>query len=78
MNGEVCCILGICCPPQERAAALAKELCHDEKSPLCGDPEQAQLVAEYIFSHFDLAPAGKLQPLVAFVAGMAKGQQKKA
>lgn len=73
MNGEVCCILGICCPPQQRAAALAKELCHDLDSPLCGDPEQAAQVAEYIFKHFDLAPAGKLQPMVAAVAALAKG-----
>lgn len=72
MNGEACCILGICCPPQERAAALAKELCHDPESPLCGDPEAAEAVAAYIFKHFDLAPAGTLTPLVSAVAARAK------
>lgn len=72
MNGEVCCILGICCPPAQRAEALAKSLSTDAESPLHGQPDEAEAVATYLFKHFDLAPAGKLQPLVAAVSAMAK------
>ena len=78
MNGEVCCILGVCCPPpspealaeggDKRAKALAKEMVKDG---IVGE-EKAQKVADWIFKHFDLAEAGTLQPFVASIAKHAK------
>lgn len=63
-NGIRCCILQVCCPPPppvspaapsprvspEAVAALAKEL-----EPVTGD---ARGVANFIFEHYDLVPAG--------------------
>lgn len=69
MNGEVCCILGICCPPEQRTAALAQELVNDG---VVGTMAEAHAVAAYIFKHFDLAPAGALLPLVQQVAQHAR------
>lgn len=80
MNGEICCILQVCCPPEARAEALAKEM----KKDLVGirslhvrrmSKEHEQVledVSEYIFKHFDLAPAGTLGPLVTAITAKAK------
>ena len=72
MNGEVCCILGVCCPPENRAAALSKELASDPASPLSGDTERADRVAVFLLKHFDFAPAGTLDGFVKAIAGHAK------
>lgn len=69
MNGHVCCILGICCPPQSDAQrdALASEL---EKEGLTrSDAEKASAA---ILKHFDLAPAGSLARFKADIARMAR------
>jgi len=59
MNGEVCCILGVCCPPgsEAQAASLAKEMVKDG---VCSENPEAQRVAAWVLKHFDLAPAGTL------------------
>lgn len=59
MNGEICCILGVCCPPgsDAQAAALAKEMVNDG---VCSENPEAQRVAAWMLKHFDLAPAGTL------------------
>ncbi len=77
MNGEVCCILGICCPPENRAVALSKELSTDPSSPLYNNPELADRVAVHLFKFFDFAPAGTLTPLVSAVTTMAKAHKDK-
>lgn len=79
MNGEVCCILGICCPPEARGAALATEMVKDNVFDgrfNARAPEDvqayAQHVAEYIFKHFDLVPAGTGVPLMKAAAAHAQ------
>lgn len=58
MNGEVCCILGICCPPgsQEQRNALATELVNDGVVSV----EDAKKVSTWVLKHFDLAEYGTL------------------
>jgi len=77
MNGEVCCILGICCPPEQRVAALSRELkkyvrqsrlltgrTHAETQAI---DEVIDAVSVHLLDEFDFAPAGTLQPLFAAV-----------
>lgn len=70
MNGEVCCILGICCPPAsaQQHEALEKEMVKDLKC----SADDAKKHAAWTLKHFDLAPKGTLSPLIAEVARMAK------
>jgi hypothetical protein len=70
MNGQACCILGICCPPGSAAQedALAKEMIKDG---VC-DPEYAFKVSKWILKHFDLAPVGSLTDLKTAIATMAR------
>jgi len=74
MNGEVCCILGVCCPPlsEQQYEALASELV---KGAGC-EAAHARTVAEWLLKHFDLAPAGSLSALKADIAKMARVKQK--
>lgn len=66
-NGEVCCIVGVCCPPARAKARLALELTKD-----CGcDTTIADKVADYIFERFALAPKS-LQPFVDEIVQMAR------
>ena len=62
MNGHVCCILGVCCPPgsAEQMDALAKELTKGAGT----DHAQSKAVAALILEHFDLAPKGTVTPLL--------------
>lgn len=71
MNGEVCCILGICCPPNSarQREALEKELLADG---VCENEAHAKKVATFVLKHFDLAPAGSLSTLKASIAEMAR------
>ena len=59
MNGEVCCILGVCCPAdsQERLKAMTKTIVTDTGV----SEEHAAPFAEWLIEHFDLAPKGSLQ-----------------
>ena len=71
-NGsEACCALGICCPPasQDRISALAKIITDD--TDLNGKLT-AEDAAACVLEHFDLAPQGTLQPLLASVARLAR------
>lgn len=66
-NGEVCCIVGVCCPPARAKARLALELVKD-----CGcDETTADTVAGYVFERFALAPKS-LQPFVDEIVLMAR------
>ncbi len=71
MNGEVCCILGVCCPPAsaEQRDALATSL--KTSHPHLADAHCAD-VAGWVLEHFDLAPAGSLTHLKSAIATMAK------
>lgn len=62
MNGHVCCILGVCCPPGSEAqiTALEAELIADQ---VCAANPEAKRVAAWILKHFDLAPQGSLDQL---------------
>lgn len=55
MNGEVCCILGVCCPPgsQEQLDALAAEM---SKAGV----NDHRAAAKWVLEHFDLLPSGSL------------------
>jgi hypothetical protein len=66
-NGEVCCILGICCPPAEAAAKLSAEFVK-----LGAPKEYADKCASYVKTTFDLAPAGMLAPLTDYIASHVK------
>lgn len=82
MNGEVCCILGICCPPEQRAAALSRELkkyVRAERLLAGRTPAETQAIEEvvdalsaHLIDEFDFAPAGTLQPLFSAVATHAR------
>lgn len=78
MNGEVCCILGICCPPEQRAAALSRELkkyVRQQRLLHGRTPAETQAIDEvvdaisvHLLDEFDFAPAGTLHPLFSAVA----------
>jgi len=63
--GQVCCILGVCCPPGSPAQreALAKAL------------EGVESPADYMLEHFDLAPKGTLDAFKAAIATMNKAKR---
>ncbi len=71
-NGEVCCILGICCPPAEARVKLVSEL---QKA---SDYDQAgcEKIAAFIEERFDFAPKGTVQPLIDKIAEMVKHHDK--
>lgn len=73
MNGEVCCILAVCCPPgsQKQNRALVTELV---KAGVC-DEEYAPKVATWILKNFDLAPAGTLTDFKAALAKLARAKE---
>ena len=87
MNGEVCCILGICCPPgsAKQAEALAKEMAKDMRNgadAFSSDSFSAveiekfsQWASAWTLKHFDLAEAGTLQPLVQAIANRARKEE---
>jgi hypothetical protein len=63
MNGEVCCILGVCCPPGSvgQVNSLATELV---KAKVCDEVNEAHAIAAWIYENFDLGPKGLVQPLL--------------
>ena len=71
-NGEVCCILGVCCPPTEQRAAIVKALVRDTAM----NEETAEDAAEWIMRTVDLAPKGSLDALkVSFAQTKHQGDQ---
>lgn len=69
-NGAVCCILGVCCPPESpsQRVALAQELEHDTGVPM----EYCETVAAQILKDYDLAPKGTLQAFKDAIAKMVR------
>lgn len=68
--GEMCCLLGICCPPEQQRAALAKLFAKEGL-----DDTAAAKAAEVVQAHFDLAPAGSLLLLVEGIKRAIKGEK---
>lgn len=67
-NGEVCCILGVCCPP---AAARAKMVSEFQK--VSGyDADGCDKIVAFLEERFDFAPKGMIQPLIDHIATMAR------
>ena len=70
-NGaELCCILGICCPPLsgKQSKTLADELIKE----LDCEPAEANRIAAWVLHKFDLAPAGTLAPFKDAIVQAAK------
>lgn len=74
-NGEVCCILGICCPPRspDQTTALALEMVHAGVLEM----ETATTVAAWILQAYDLAPPGSLDDLKKEIAKAVRKADKK-
>lgn len=75
MNGEVCCILGVCCPSgsESQVTAMVNEFAHDHPEV---DRDQVQAVARWVLKNFDLAPAGSLNVFKTKLAEHIKKAQK--
>lgn len=75
MNGHVCCILGVCCPPgsQEQIDALASELsvAHPDM-----EVPYAQKAAAWVLKNFDLAPAGSLSEFKREIAAVIRRRER--
>ena len=69
MNGEVCCILGVCCPPGSARQVRALE--EEMVKAGCASAD-AEKMAPWILQHFDLAPAGTLAPFRDAIVRMAE------
>ena len=67
-NGEVCCILGVCCPPAAAREKLSVEI---EKVAGC-DAETSRKCADWLLDTFDFAPKGSLDQFKVDIARMAK------
>ncbi len=77
-NGEVCCILQICCPPgadgkatEETRAALTAHLDREMRARGAVAPSARQ-AADIILDSFDLAPHGSLTLLKSEITRHAR------
>lgn len=68
-NGEFCCAIGLCCPPDSatRRSALVNELVHGTG---LANTDDMGLVADWLIANVDMAPKGTLN--LGPVADMAK------
>lgn len=74
MNGEICCILGACCPElRRRILKLARSMV---KAGVCPDMVAATHCAKFVLENFDLAPVGTLTPLISKVAEIVREHDK--
>lgn len=58
-----CCLLGVCCPPQERRDALVAKL-SECIGGLNTDEEKAEAAADWIVARYDLVPKGVGEAIV--------------
>ena len=70
-NGEVCCLLQVCCPPDLREDIAVKHIKQDMGVP----EEHARAAFCWIAERFDLAPKGTVQPLIDAIATMARAHK---
>ncbi len=54
-NGHVCCLLGVCCPPDTDGQRLAAV---EETVEQCGPNATPETVINWVMSEFDLVPKG--------------------
>ena len=73
MDPVTCCLLGICCPPEEQEKALTAWF--QEKTHMGAD--HAREAARAVMEHFDLAPAGTLTEYIATIVAMIRHHDKK-
>lgn len=67
-NGEVCCLLQICCPPEKARKALAEKfVAYSDVSN-----EDAAKCADWLFDNFDLVPKGSVDLAKIVDAGKHK------
>jgi hypothetical protein len=71
-NGQVCCILGVCCRTTEKKAKALAELLEIDG---CAS-DVAATVSAYITANFDLVPKGSLDAFVAAIADEAHAHPK--
>jgi hypothetical protein len=55
-NGEVCCLLQVCCPPEVARRTMAEKMMHKWDI----DPKAARACADWLYDHFQLLPAGTI------------------
>jgi hypothetical protein len=72
-NGEVCCILGVCCPPEERRERAVTQIANETGTTAT----DAGVVFDWFDSRFDFAPKGMLQPLIDRIAEDARTHPEK-
>ena len=63
------CVLEVCCGPEPARATFAAMLV-DKK--LCAEQDEADRIAAWVLTHFDLAPRGSLREFKAVIARIAK------
>lgn len=67
-NGEVCCILGVCCPPAKRRGTMIAHLAADTGVSTA----HAEAAVDWVLERFDLGPKGFVTPLVRHIAEQAR------
>lgn len=63
------CLLEVCCEPAAARASFAGAMMADG---VCTDRAEADAVAQWVYRHFDLAPAGTLRAFKAAIAKVAR------
>jgi hypothetical protein len=67
MNGEICCIIGACCPLEKQIEALAAWYVEQGIPPTI-----AKQVAANLLTHVDLVPKGSVNIKKMIAAGSHK------
>ena len=73
MDPITCCLLGICCPPEEQETALTAFFVEHTHM----GSEHAAEAAKAVMKHFDLAPAGTLTEFTASIVEMIRHHDQK-
>ena len=67
-NGEVCCLLGVCCPPASRRVRAVAVISADTGLSTA----EAEKAFDWFDVRFDFAAKGTLQPLIDDIVKQAK------
>ena len=67
-DGEVCCILGVCCPPAVRRERAVAQIANETGLMVV----DAATVFDWFDARFDFAPKGTIQGLIDQVAKDAR------
>jgi hypothetical protein len=63
------CLLEVCCGPSDAAASFAEAMVTDG---VCGERDEADRIARWVYKHFDLAERGTLTAFKKSIARVAK------